>query len=168
MSSFCICKSYSHFFSKNTCELDIVFTRTVNILTTNELVKLTVLWITGPWLIVTPSVIQLGMWFFPCMGWNTALTFYDPLLYFKVKWLGQKPSDGRVVSARDFWSQGLKFEFQWRWNLAHGCTAFHCTEPFIINLPSACDDLNNVERDVKHQTIIIIKWRSIFCFNLSI
>ena len=34
MSSFCICKSYSHFFSKNTCELDIVLTRTVNILTT--------------------------------------------------------------------------------------------------------------------------------------
>ena len=36
------------FFSKNTCELDIVFTRTVNILTTNELVKLTMLWTTGP------------------------------------------------------------------------------------------------------------------------
>ena len=35
MSSFCICKSYSHFFSKNNCELDIVLTRTVNILTTN-------------------------------------------------------------------------------------------------------------------------------------
>ena len=49
MSSFCICKSYSHFFSKNTCELDIVLTRTVNILTTNELVKLTMLWTTGPW-----------------------------------------------------------------------------------------------------------------------
>ena len=41
--SFCICKSYSHFFIKNTCELDIVLTRTVNILTTNELVKLTTL-----------------------------------------------------------------------------------------------------------------------------
>ena len=48
MSSFCICKSYSHFFSKNTCELDIVLTRTVNILITNELVKLTTLWTTGP------------------------------------------------------------------------------------------------------------------------
>ena len=31
------------FFSKNTCELDIVFTRKVNILTANELVKLTML-----------------------------------------------------------------------------------------------------------------------------
>ena len=43
MSSFCICKSSSHVFSKNTCELDIVLTRTVNILTTNELVKLMML-----------------------------------------------------------------------------------------------------------------------------
>ena len=34
-----ICKSYSYFFSNNTCELDIVLTRTVNILTTNEFVK---------------------------------------------------------------------------------------------------------------------------------
>ena len=49
VSSICICKSYSHFFSKNTCEFDIVLTRTVNILTTNELVKLTTLWTTGPW-----------------------------------------------------------------------------------------------------------------------
>ena len=44
----CICKSYSHFFIKNTCELDIVLTRTVHILTTNKLVKLTMLWTTGP------------------------------------------------------------------------------------------------------------------------
>ena len=39
VSSLC----YSHVFSKNTCELDIVLTRTVCILTTNELVKLTML-----------------------------------------------------------------------------------------------------------------------------
>ena len=50
VSSFCICKSYSHFLSKNTFELDIVFTRTVNILTTNQLFKLTMLWTTVPWL----------------------------------------------------------------------------------------------------------------------
>ena len=47
VSSFCICKSYSYFFSRNTCELDIlnrtVLTRTVKILTTYELVKLTML-----------------------------------------------------------------------------------------------------------------------------
>ena len=33
-------KLLTFFFSKNTCELDIVCTGTVNILTTNELVKL--------------------------------------------------------------------------------------------------------------------------------
>ena len=37
-------------FSKN-CEFDIVLTRTVNILTTNELAKLTMLCTTGPWYI---------------------------------------------------------------------------------------------------------------------
>ena len=42
-------KLLTFFFSKNTCELDIVLTRTVNIFTTNELVKLTTLWTTGPW-----------------------------------------------------------------------------------------------------------------------
>ena len=71
-SSFCICKSYSHFFSKNTCELDIVLTRTVNILTTNELVKLMMLWTTGPWSLIveimrvngTCSQISSESWFF--------------------------------------------------------------------------------------------------------
>ena len=33
----------THIFSKNTCDLDILLTRTVNILTTNKLVKLTML-----------------------------------------------------------------------------------------------------------------------------
>ena len=36
------------FFSKNTFELNIIITRTVNTLTTNEPVKLTMLWTTGP------------------------------------------------------------------------------------------------------------------------
>ena len=36
VSSFCKCKYYSHFFSKNTFEFDTVLTRTVNILTTNN------------------------------------------------------------------------------------------------------------------------------------
>ena len=48
VSSFCICKSYTHFFRKNNCELNIVLTRTVNILTTNDLIKLTMLWTTEP------------------------------------------------------------------------------------------------------------------------
>ena len=37
------------FSAKHAYELDIVLTRTVNILTTNELVKLMMLWTTGPW-----------------------------------------------------------------------------------------------------------------------
>ena len=36
------------FFSKNTCELNTVLTRTVNILTTNKLVKLTMFEQLGP------------------------------------------------------------------------------------------------------------------------
>ena len=44
-----ICKSYSHFSAKNTWELYIVLTRTVSILITNELVKLTALWTTRSW-----------------------------------------------------------------------------------------------------------------------
>ena len=36
-------KLLTFFFSKNTCEFDTVLTRTVNILTTNELVKLIML-----------------------------------------------------------------------------------------------------------------------------
>ena len=44
-----------HFFSKNACELDILLTRTVNILTTNELVKLTMLWTTLPRMFIAPD-----------------------------------------------------------------------------------------------------------------
>ena len=47
--AFAFAKATHIFFSKNTCELDIVLTRKVNILTTNELVKLTMLRTTGPW-----------------------------------------------------------------------------------------------------------------------
>ena len=36
-------KLLTFFFSKNTCELDIVLIRSVNILTTNELIKLKIL-----------------------------------------------------------------------------------------------------------------------------
>ena len=30
----------------------------------------------------------------------------------------------------------------------------HCTEPFIITIPLSEYDLDNVERDIKHQIII--------------
>ena len=59
VSSFCICKSYSHFFSKNTCELDIVLTKTVKILTINELIKLTMLWTTGPQLLYKARICDI-------------------------------------------------------------------------------------------------------------
>ena len=41
--AFVFAKATNIFFSKNTCELDIVLTKTVNILTTDEFVKLTIL-----------------------------------------------------------------------------------------------------------------------------
>ena len=41
--AFAFAKATHIFFSKNNCELDIVLPRTVNILTTNEFVKLTTL-----------------------------------------------------------------------------------------------------------------------------
>ena len=47
--AFAFAKATHIFFSKNNCELDIVLTRAVNILTTYELRKLTMLWTTGPW-----------------------------------------------------------------------------------------------------------------------
>ena len=52
----------TYFFSKNTCEFDIVLTKTVNILTTNELVKLTMLWTTGP-RILTMHSFSYGTFF---------------------------------------------------------------------------------------------------------
>ena len=72
MSSFC--KSYSHFFSKNTCELDIVLTRTVNILTTNELVKLTILWTTGPSPLRLDPEVERVKYFFPMVFlWDVSI-----------------------------------------------------------------------------------------------
>ena len=60
-----------------------------------------------------------------------------------------------MVSAVYFGSEGPGFESHWRWNSAHNCMAFHCAEIFIIILPSSRYELNNVERDIKDQLIII-------------
>ena len=49
--AFANAKATHIFFSNNTCELDIVLTKTLNIFTTNKLSKLTMLSITGPWCI---------------------------------------------------------------------------------------------------------------------
>ena len=60
--AFAFAKATHICFSKNTCELDIVLTRTDNILTTNELVKLTMLWTTGPWLLgIVESIPYIGL-----------------------------------------------------------------------------------------------------------
>ena len=61
---------------------------------------------------------------------------------------------GWVVSKPDFRSQGCRFEPRWRRNSAHDGTGRHCTESFIITLLSSRYELNNVERDLKHQIII--------------
>ena len=46
--AFAFAKATHIFCNKNACELDIVLTRTLNILTTNKLVKLMMLWTTKP------------------------------------------------------------------------------------------------------------------------
>ena len=35
-------------------------------------------------------------------------------------------------------------------------TTLHCTEPFIITFSSSRYDVNNVEREVKHQNVVVI------------
>ena len=57
--AFAFAKATHIFFSKNTCKLDIVLTRTVNILTTNELVKLTTLEQLGPDLLYNYGMLHI-------------------------------------------------------------------------------------------------------------
>ena len=59
-----------------------------------------------------------------------------------------------MVSAPGFMSLEPGPEYHWWGNSAHDCMALHCIEPFIITLSLYRYDLNNVERDVKHQTTI--------------
>ena len=70
-----------------------------------------------------------------------------------------KHLDDQMVSSPNFGLRGPKFESHppppTRWNSSYDCTSIHCTEPFIIALLLSGYDLNNVERDVKHQAIII-------------
>ena len=51
------------FFNKNTCEFGIVLTRPFNILTINELVKLTTLWTTRPWCLFTSGIFFIFVLF---------------------------------------------------------------------------------------------------------
>ena len=75
--AFAIAKATHIFFSaKNTCELDIVLTRTVNILTTNKLVKLKMLWTTGPCTFQWEGEKKCLIWRYE-KSWETA-TIYEP------------------------------------------------------------------------------------------
>ena len=60
-----------HIFQQNICELDIVLTRTGNILTTNELIKLMMLWTTRPWDFI-PSIWHKGLFLALHMPWSTS------------------------------------------------------------------------------------------------
>ena len=59
--SFCICKSYLHFFRKNT--YDILLTRTINILTTNKFTMLMMLWTREPCLLFSRVIPFMIYWF---------------------------------------------------------------------------------------------------------
>ena len=54
-----------------------------------------------------------------------------------------------------FGSRGLGFESRWKWNSTRDCTTLHRTESFVISLLLSRYDLNNVERAVKDQIIIL-------------
>ena len=56
-----------------------------------------------------------------------------------------------MVKAPNFRSHDPRFESCWRQNSAHDYMALYCTEPFIIIITSTRYDLNNVERNEKHQ-----------------
>ena len=89
--AFAFAKATHIFFSKNTCEFDIVLTGTVNVLTTNELVKLTMLWTTQPrWL--------------QCFLYRRLLTFKFTLLNISFKWR---------------WIFCLKLHSEWYFNEIH-------------------------------------------------
>ena len=89
VSSFCICKSYSHFFSKNTCEFDIVLTRIVNILTTNELIKLTVLSTTGS------SIFWVKK---KCLTWNYAFVWSCVTMNFDLCFAATPQTDYYIIA----------------------------------------------------------------------
>ena len=61
-----------------------------------------------------------------------------------------------MVSTPDIGSQGPLFKSCWRQNSAQNCMVIHCAELFTIILALYRYDLNNVERDINHQIIVII------------
>ena len=60
-----------------------------------------------------------------------------------------------------------QFESHWRWNSTCDSMVLRCTEPFIVTFPLSQYDLNNTERDVKHQ-ISRPRWLSLMGVRLVI
>ena len=73
---------------------------------------------------------------------------------------------GRAVSAPDFRSRGLGFEYRWTRDSVLTLTALHCTELSMFTLPSSWYDWNTVELNVKPQ--IIHPWIVNFEMALSV
>ena len=57
-----------------------------------------------------------------------------------------------AVSTPDFRSQGRGFESCWKWDSSWTLMVLHCTEPFMLTLPSSRYYWNTVERDIKSLT----------------
>ena len=81
------------------------------------------------------------IWYVPIFNFS-GLT--SVICFVVAKWLAFMTLDQEVLGSNS------------RWNSVHDYMALLCTEPFIIILLSSRYDLNNTERNVKYQTIIII------------
>ena len=82
--AFALAKLLTFFQQKYMCELDIVLTRTVNILTTNELVKLTMLWTVGPRIFQCLLLLSFALFFqvstpHPVQGYTKGTQVFDSL-----------------------------------------------------------------------------------------
>ena len=67
-----------------------------------------------------------------------------------------KKHDGEWLALQTFGSRGRRFESYWRCTSSHDCTSILCIEPSTVTLSLSIYDLNNVERDINHQIVIII------------
>ena len=104
-------------FQQNTYELDIALTRTVNILTNNELVKLKMFWTTGPWnFIYSISMKISGPVFFHFFCWDL-LCKAGPL--FGLRHLTR---DGGYLLCATLHSA----LYQWIWNIADSFSYMVC------------------------------------------
>ena len=92
----------THIFQQKNCELDIVLTRTVNILTTNELVKLTMLWTTGPYFFVVVFSTKNCWYFFSTK--NMLGVLVKGLLMSTTTYFFMENKNSTLVTLRFIWS----------------------------------------------------------------